>query len=393
MSKWKSSLLLLLCISLVLPLLLLPSSAEEAHEEKRQALPPPSVSAQSAVLMEAESGALLYQKQADIALPMASTTKIMTALVALELASPETAITVSPEAVGIEGSSIYLRAGEVLRLEELLYALLLESANDAAAAIAIGLSGSIEEFAAQMNRKAAALGLENTHFTNPHGLDHAEHYTTAEELALITRCAMENERFAAIVSTTRTNIPNAQSGVRTLINHNKLLHLYDGCIGVKTGFTKKSGRCLVSAAERDGVRLIAVTLHAPDDWDDHAALFDYGFSNYRSRTLCEAEEFRIPLHLVGGEESYVVVSNPQGLSRTLSNQIEEISYKVLLPRFSYAAIDAGMTVGAVVYYADTDRDGAPEELGSVPLVTCYEVKQYVKRKTPWQWILTLFGFL
>ena len=170
----------------------------------------------------------------------------------------------------MEGSSVYLAQDEVLTLKELLYALLLESANDAAVAIAMAVDGSVDAFADRMNRYAAQLGLKDTHFVNPHGLDDDAHYTTARELALITRAALENPDFREIVSTQKTVIPlRGSEGVRLLLNHNRLLREYDGCIGVKTGFTKKTGRCLVSAAERDGVMLIAVTLGAPDDWNDH----------------------------------------------------------------------------------------------------------------------------
>ncbi|MBR2926457.1 MAG: D-alanyl-D-alanine carboxypeptidase [Clostridia bacterium] len=391
MSKWRSYLTCLLALCCLLSALPFHSSGLSLAEDAP--LPMPSVSAQAAVLMEAESGMLLYGKSADTRMPMASTTKIASALVALELASPDTRIKVSPEAVGVEGSSIYLSQGEELTLEELLYAMLLESANDAALAIAIGLSGSMEAFAEQMNRKATELGLKDTHFVNPHGLDHGEHYTTARELAILTREAMQNSLFREIVSTSRASIPNAETGgVRTLLNHNKLLHLYRDCIGVKTGFTKKSGRCLVSAAEREGVLLIAVTLSAPDDWDDHASLLDYGFSNYRTHLLCSAEEFQIPLPLVGGQEQYVVVTNPEGLSRTLPRDVQAITKTVCLPRFSYAPMPAGKTVGSVCFFADTNGDGTKESLGSVELIACYEVKKAPKKKGFWNWLKSLFGF-
>ena len=246
----------------------------------------PSVSAESAVLIEAQSGNVIYSKNTDQRLPMASTTKIITALTALSQAHPDTVITANADAVGVEGSSIYLVEGEALTLEQLLYALLLESANDAAVAIAIGVSGSVEAFAEQMNLLADVLGLQDTHFVNPHGLDHEDHYTTASELAKLTRYALQNELIREIVGTRKTTIPHpGEVGTRLLVNHNKLLRLYEDCIGVKTGFTKRSGRCLVSAAERDGVTLIAVTLNAPNDWNDHTAMLDYGFAKYESVLL------------------------------------------------------------------------------------------------------------
>jgi D-alanyl-D-alanine carboxypeptidase len=228
--------------------------------------PSPSVSARSAIVVEAETGRVIWAKNAHVSLPMASTTKIMTALVALENADPEKTVSIPPDAVGVEGSSVYLYEDERLRLEDLLYAMLLESANDAAAAIAIEVGGSIEGFSEMMNAKAEELGLERTSFANPHGLDDPEHYTTAAELARIAVAAMKNESFCNIVSTYKKTIPlNETEGVRLLINHNKMLSRYDGAVGIKTGYTKKSGRCLVSAAERDHVKLICVTLNAPDD--------------------------------------------------------------------------------------------------------------------------------
>ncbi|MBQ8861613.1 MAG: D-alanyl-D-alanine carboxypeptidase, partial [Clostridia bacterium] len=221
-----------------------------------------SVSAQSAVLIEAESGKIIYEKDAHTRRGMASTTKIMTALCAIESLPLDTVVTVPQEAAGVEGSSVYLKAGEKLTLENLLYALMLQSANDAAAAVAIATAGSIEGFAELMNAKAAELGLRDTHFENPHGLDGAEHYTTAYELAKIAAHALENEDFARIVSTVKHTVPATESSpARTLVNHNRLLRTYDDIVGVKTGFTKKCGRTLVSAAEREGVRLICVTLN------------------------------------------------------------------------------------------------------------------------------------
>ncbi|MBQ2735434.1 MAG: D-alanyl-D-alanine carboxypeptidase, partial [Clostridia bacterium] len=345
---------LLLAVCLLVPCAILPCAATTLEVS-------PAVSAQSAVLIEADSAEIAFAKAADFPLPMASTTKIMTALVALELAEPTTELTVSAEAVGIEGSSIYLTEGETLTLEQLLYALLLESANDAATAIAVGLSGNMEVFAAEMNRKAAELGLRQTHFTNPHGLDDSEHFTTAYELALIARAALQNDLFRQIVSTRKTTIPHASTnGSRLLVNHNKLLRLYDGCIGVKTGFTKKSGRCLVSAAERDGVTLIAVTLNAPDDWDDHTKMLDYGFSRYESVLLCEGESLLTPLSVVGGEDNYVMVCNVDALRVTLPTGHGAITKTVELPRFVYAPMRNGEPVGRVVFRCDVNGDGIKE---------------------------------
>lgn len=237
-----------------------------------------SLSAKSAALYDPSTKSFLYTKNADTRLPMASTTKIMTALVAIERCPLEKEVLVADEAIGTEGSSLYLKKGEALTMGDLLMGLMLRSANDAAAAIAYEISGGIEAFSELMNEKASALGLVDTHFTNPHGLDDEDHYTTAKELALLSAAALENDTFRDIVSTKKCIIKNADGEARLLINHNKMLGSYEGSIGVKTGFTKRSGRSLVSAAERGNSRLITVTINAPDDWRDHKTMLDYGFS-------------------------------------------------------------------------------------------------------------------
>ena len=355
-------------------------------------VPFPSVSAESAILLEGESGTRIYQKNADTRLPMASTTKIMTALVALELASPQTVITVPACAIGTEGSSVYLVEGEVLTLEQLLYAVLLESANDAAVAVAVGTAGSVEAFSEKMNERARAMGLSDTHFCNPHGLDCEEHYTTAYELARIAQIALQNDQFRAIVSTRKTTIPHAGTdGVRLLVNHNKMLRLYQGCIGVKTGFTKHSGRCLVSAAERDGVMLIAVTLNAPNDWNDHQAMLDYGFSRYTSVTLCEARALQYSLPIVGGTDRYVTLVNPTALARALPVDHGEITCRIETRRFEFASVDAGKQLGIARYFCDTDRDGTQELIAELPLVSAYSVARAGVKKTLWQRICAWFG--
>lgn len=245
-----------------------------------------SVSAQYACVIDSLSGRVLYEKNAYSEHSMASTTKIMTALVALEKGNAKDMVTVSANAAGTEGSSIYLKAGEQITLEDLLYGLMLESGNDAAIAVAEHIGGSVEKFAAMMNTKAKEIGAKQTQFRNPNGLDEEGHFTTAYDLALITRAALRNPVFAEIVSTKRKTIANGnESYGRALSNHNKLLNLYSGCEGVKTGFTKKTGRCLVSAASKNHVQAIAVTLNAPDDWNDHIRMLDYAFEHISSRPL------------------------------------------------------------------------------------------------------------
>ena len=228
------------------------------------------VSAAAAVLMDADSGRLLYEKNGEKRMLIASTTKLMTALVALEQGGLQQEITVTGGHMA-EGSSMYLRPGEKLTLETLLYGLLLSSGNDAALAVTECMGGAVP-FVARMNEKAAELGMENTHFANPNGLDDEAHYSTAEDMAKLAAAAMDDPVLRRVAST-RT----ARIGGRTLTNHNKLLSRVEGCVGLKTGYTRAAGRTLVSCAERDEVRLVAVTLQDGDDWNDHASLYEQGF--------------------------------------------------------------------------------------------------------------------
>ena len=226
------------------------------------------VSATAAVLMDADMGQVLYEKNGDRQMLIASTTKIMTALVVLEHAAPDDVITVTPDHMA-EGSSMYLRAGETVRVEELLYGLLLCSGNDAALALT-ECAGGLTPFVALMNEKAAALGMAHTSFANPNGLDADGHYSTARDMAVLAAAAVENPTFRRICSSRSVTI-----GQRTMENHNRLLRQVEGCVGLKTGYTQAAGRTLVSCTERDGCRLVAVTLQDGNDWADHAALYDY----------------------------------------------------------------------------------------------------------------------
>ncbi len=249
----------------------------------------PAVSAQACIVIEKTSGRILYQKNAQTQLPMASTTKIMTALVALEQGNTEESITISADAAGTEGSSMYLEAGEQMTLKELLYGLMLASGNDAAVAIAEHFGGN-DAFVAMMNQKAMELGAEHTRFANPNGLPNDSHYSSAEDMAQITAYALGNPDFAEIVATKTYRIEGeGKAYPRVLSNHNKLLRLCEGCIGVKTGFTKAAGRCLVSAAERNGMTLVCVTLNAPDDWNDHQVLYNHCFQSYQMQSVLDSE--------------------------------------------------------------------------------------------------------
>ncbi len=235
-------------------------------------------SAASAILMDVDSGRVLYAHHADTRMLIASTTKILTALVAIRDGDLEDVVTVSAQAAGTEGSSMYLRAGEELTLEMLLYGLLLCSGNDAAVAIAEHVGGSVAGFVERMNAYAAELGMENSSFANPNGLDDENHYSTARDMAVLACAAVQNETLVRIASTRSVTI-----GGRTMTNHNKLLSMEEGCIGLKTGYTRAAGRTLVTCAERNGQRLVAVTLQDGNDWADHQSLYDYGFTTYPAR--------------------------------------------------------------------------------------------------------------
>lgn len=259
--KGRRSLALVLCAGL-----LMASSAVPCHAAQI------GTSASCAILMDADTGQVLYEKDADRPMLIASTTKIMTALLAVETADLSQEVTVTPEDM-TEGSSMYLKVGEKLTMETLLYGLLLQSGNDAALAIAHTCGGSVEDFVAMMNRRAAELGMTGTSFANPNGLDDERHFSTARDMARLACCAMEDPTFRRLCSTRSVTV-----GGRTMSNHNRLLREVEGCIGLKTGFTKAAGRTLVSCAERNGHRLVAVTLCDGCDWNDHQALYDYGFS-------------------------------------------------------------------------------------------------------------------
>lgn len=319
-------------------------------------------SAQSAVLMEMESGDVIYEKNSHEKLPMASTTKIMTAICAIENGELDKKVKIASSVCGIEGSSVYLKSGEELTLKELLYAVMLESANDAAAAVATAVSGSVDEFALLMNATAKKIGAEETNFTNPHGLDNEQHYTTAEDLAKIAAYGLKNETFREIVSTYKMRIPmNSGDGVRLLLNHNKMLKLYDGAIGVKTGFTKRSGRCLVSAAERNGLTLVAVTLNDPNDWRDHEAMLDAGFEEYEMRTIADIGELYWDIPITGSTVENIRCSNRDIVAFPMRRNSGEITYTVEARRFLFPPVNEGDILGTITVKCDG------KILGTVPL--------------------------
>ena len=311
----------------------------------------PSVSAKAAALFEPETRKFLYSKKQNERLSMASTTKIMTALIALENLPLDKIIQVDDRAIGIDGSSIYLKNGENLTAESLIYALMLRSANDAAEALAYEISGSIEEFCRLMNERAAELSLKDTHFSNPHGLDADNHYTTAHDLAIITAEALKNEKFREISSTYKKEIDSSET-TRLLVNHNKLLKSYEGCIGVKTGYTKKSGRSLVSAADKNDITLISVTINAPDDWNDHRKLLDYGFSRIHAEYLLAESGFTKEVPLLNANRDTITVKNAAPFKMIYDGARPDISQKIFMNAYLVAPIKEGDTVGKIVFIKD-----------------------------------------
>lgn len=332
-----------------------------------------SVSAESAVLYVPETSTFLYEKNADVRMPMASTTKIMTALIVLENAELCDKVKIPMEAVGIEGSSAYLRGDERLTVEELLYALMLQSANDVAVTLAYHIGGDVEAFADMMNERAEEMGLQNTHFTNSHGLDNEEHYTSAHDLAIIAAEALKNQDFKRIVSAGRMTFATEERR-RTYVNHNKLLRLYDGCIGVKTGFTKKSGRCLVGAAEKDGLTMVSVTLDAPNDWNDHERLLDLGYSTLEKIKFCDIGDFSFTLPVLGGKVDSLSVQNTEARSIIIEKSEQELSEYVKLVRYAIAPVNKGDILGEVIFTLDG------EEVTRVPIVATESIPSEKENK-------------
>ena len=304
-------------------------------------------SASACIIIDEASGRVLLSHNAETPLPMASTTKVMTALLALELGNLEDAVTCSRNAFGVPGTSIYLSEGETLTLREMLYGLMLASGNDAATAIAEHIGGTVEEFCRMMTARARELGCTNTVFLTPHGLPCEGHYTTAHDLALIAREAMQHAEFREIVGTSRATIPwEGRTYDRVLNNKNKLLTTYEGATGIKTGYTKKAGRCLVFGAERDGMRIIGVVLNCPDWFDEAARLMDLAFERYESVTMLSAGE---TVAAVGVENADGVCVNAV-LSGDLCGVVAKGSIpqvEIDLPEALDAPVSAGQVIGAV----------------------------------------------
>lgn len=335
-------------------------------------------SSKAAVLINAETGEILFGKNENEIYPMASTTKIMTALLSLEAGNLDEKFEVDKNAIKVEGTSMGLKEGDRVTLYELCVGMLLASGNDAAGAAAVRVAGSTEAFLTLMNQKATALGLKNTSFKTPSGLDSEGHGSTAYDMALLGAAALKNEVFKSICSQKTAKVCFGQPEiVRTYYNHNKLLVMDEEIIGVKTGYTKKAGRCLVSAKETDGVTLVAVTLNDKDDWETHLSLFDYGFSLVKTD---EYKEQRFSLPVAGGKKGTVALKVSAG---RISYTGKEITSKVFLPEFVYAPIGEGEIVGEICFYS------GGEKIESAPIITAEAVEQAEKLN----WFQKLLRFL
>lgn len=301
----------------------------------------PTVQAQACIVMCADEGSTLYEKNADSRCLIASTTKLMTALVCLENAALDDVVTAAARHCAVEGSSMYLEAGLRYTVRELLHGLLLASGNDAALALAEHTAGSEEAFVQLMNRKAQDLGLSNTHFENPHGLDGPTHYSSARDLARLMCACMNNPAFCEM-----TALRVSQAAGQTLLNHNKLLVQCPGCIGGKTGYTRAAGRCLVSCCERNGMRLVCVTLADPDDWNDHMRLYDWAYRNYALHDLGTELSFSVPL--ISGSRSKISV-HPAGGTLLVLPRDKSTDFCVELPRFVFAPVAKDELAGMLTY--------------------------------------------
>ena len=344
------------------------------------------ISASAACVIDADSGRVLYEKNAHERRGMASTTKIMTAIVAIEHAPLGDTVTVSSHATQTEGTSMGLACGEEITLEALLNGLLLASGNDAAVAIAEHIGGSVAGFSSLMNEKANELSLSDTQFQNPHGLTAEGHYTSAYDLAMITRYAMGNEAFCAIVGKAdETVLRNGGEFRQSLHNHNRLLSELSGCIGVKTGFTKAAGRCLVTAGNRDDKRLICVTFNDPDDWNDHKNLTEEMCARYHAVSLVEKGEIMQTIQLGESGEPIRLVAN-ESLRALLDNEEATRVYSDCNISPVTESVEVGEMLGTATFYCDG------REIGSVSLVSDRTRKEQPRRTlwSSWNRLIRIF---
>ncbi len=308
----------------------------------------PNIAAKACVLMDADTGRVLFEKNSDQRLQMASTTKIMTTLLTIESGNLDEYFKVDADAVRVEGSSMGLKTDSIVSKRMLLYGMMLPSGNDAANAAAVSVAGNMADFVELMNKKADQLGLENTHFVTPSGLDDYtnDHYSTAKDMANLTRAALKNDVFKEVCQTRSIKLTSESGEDYWLSNTNRLLSSCEGVIGVKTGFTDKAGRCLVSACCRDGMTLICVTLCDPNDWYDHTNLYDYGFGLFQSYTV---PGITVKVPCVGGADEFAQARSEDCVISIMPGEENELEKTVVMPRFIYLPMDDGTPIGRVIY--------------------------------------------
>lgn len=352
----KSKLTSIICITFVLIFLFSVCAGAVSIFTKRSAFAESYTSAKAMCVMESGSKRVLASKNCDTKLAMASTTKIMTAITAIESGKDlDSPFTISPKAVGVSGTSLYLRQGEVFTLRDLLYGLMLISGNDASVAIGEYVGGNVTKFVEMMNEKARSIGALNSHFDNTHGLDSKTHYTTAYDLALITSYAMANDTFREIVSCKNIKITNADGKTRYLKNKNKLLSSLVGCNGVKTGFTDDAGRCLVTSCERDGMNVVCVVLNCGPMFEESAQLLDEAFKEYHLVDLTSGYAFKDKLKVEEGEEEYVDIATFGSYCYPLkSSELKKVKYVYDIEKSVEAPVEKGREIGEVKIFIDND---------------------------------------
>lgn len=349
----------------------------------------PAILAETGLVMDMQSGQILYGKEIDKQMYPASTTKVLTCIIALEKSDPQDMVKVSHRAAGEKGSAIGLQVDEELKIEDLLYALMLGSANDAAVAIAEHVAGSVEEFAVLMNQKAREVGAHNSNFVNPNGMPDPEHYTTAEDLALISRYAMQNKEFRSLVTTANHEIergvPEEMKPQTWLWNSNQLLHRYTGALGVKTGYTVQAGQCLVAAAGREGREMLSVVLKCDGNshYSDSVALLNHGFNDFATSRLVLEGQFVGGANVPGGKSQVGLVTASDFFYSFPVDGEPKINQSIVTNEDLKAPVEQGEQIGHLVIMADG------RELGQVNLLAAHTVE----RKPVFHWWYPLVGLL
>lgn len=348
----------------------------------------PNISAQTYVLYCVNNNKVYCSKNENQKMKPASTTKILTSLIALEYADANNKCVKFTKEMTAEGSSMYLEIGNVVKLSDLAAGMMMASGNDAANATALSVSGSFEKFSELMNIKAKQIGMKNSHFVTPSGLDDENHYSTAFDMALLMSYALENENFAKLTSQKSFTVDFIEPKDKrtTYANHNRLLSLYKNCIGGKTGYTMAAGRCLVSAAEKDGLTFVCVTMNDRNDWNDHIALYNYAFENYAC-IECDDSEFYADVNCVGGEKDVVTISGEKAESIVIPySEKENVEKNIYINDFYYAPFKSGDELGRIEYVLNG------KVVAKTSLTACENNNYIIKKKSIITKIKELFKY-